>query len=61
MFAALGHLVSDNLLDAHFEDPGFDLFNPFTLIQLIFGLIGTLALILAIFLYCRLKTIMLLL
>jgi len=61
VFAGLGHLLLNNLLDAHLENSDFDLLNPFTWVQLIFGLIGTLALILAIFLYCRLKTVMLLL
>jgi len=61
VFAGLGHLLLNNLLDAHLENSDFDLFNPFTWVQLIFGLIGTLAMILAIFLYFRLKTVMILL
>ena len=57
VFTGLGHLILNNLSYAHLQNSDFDMFNPFTWIQLIFGLIGTLALILAIFLYCRLKKI----
>ena len=54
VFAGLRHLLLNDLLDAHLEEQGFDLFNWFTWIELAFGLTGTLGLILAIFLYCRL-------
>ena len=61
VYAGLGHLLLNDILDANLKNSDFDLFNPFTWIQIVIGLIAMAALTLSVLLYCRLRTVMILL
>ena len=61
VYAGLGHLLFNDLLDANLKGSDFDMLNPFTWIQIAIGLIATAVLALSVLLYCRLRTVMILL
>ena len=61
MYSGLSHLLLCDVLKTHLQDSSFDVLNVYSWLQVLFAAVATTSLILAIFLHCRLRTIMLLL
>ena len=61
MYEGLSHFLYNNLLLSHTDEASFDVLNPYHWLMAIASIAGILALVLAVFLHCKIRTLFVLL